>query len=76
VSAKSNANRLCGRALRTRRSVIGKFKLALIGLAAALGGAAALAAQPAARADEQAQQPFSIEAIDDFLADSRRHLGL
>ena len=52
------------------------LKLALFAFAAVLAGAATFAGRPAAPADARLQALVRIEIIEDFLADSRRYLGL
>lgn len=52
------------------------LKLTLFVLAATLAGAAASSAQTAAAPREQMQDSARVRVIDDFLADSRRYLGL
>jgi len=49
---------------------------AVISIATALAGTAAFAARSAGLSREQAQGSAGGEAIDSFLADSRRFLGL
>ena len=55
---------------------IDKLKLALLAIGAVLTGAAALALQPAAPPEESAPSNVSMKIIDQFLDESRRHLGL
>ncbi len=52
------------------------LKLTLFVLAATLAGAAASSAPPSAAPREQMQDTARFRVIDDFLADSRRYLGL
>jgi hypothetical protein len=52
------------------------LKIAVFAIAAALAGGAAFAAQSAVVPEEQVQGSVEFKAIDNFLADSRRYLGL
>ncbi|MGP1676290.1 MAG: hypothetical protein ACTS8S_08695 [Giesbergeria sp.] len=59
-----------------RRNTIDALKPVVFAIAAALASAAAFANEPTALRSEQAQDAVGFKAIDNFLVDSRRHLGL
>jgi hypothetical protein len=52
------------------------FKLALLALADALAGAFALAGPSTGLRAEQMQESVNVQATDNFLAESRKYLGL
>jgi hypothetical protein len=59
-----------------RRNFMSTLKLAVFAIATALAGALAFAGQSAGLPREQVQGSVGFQAIDNFLADSRKHLGL
>ena len=52
------------------------LKLAVLALAAALAGAFAFAGQSTGLRGEQMRESVNVQAIDTFLAESRKYLGL